>query len=312
MKKNIVISVESTLVEVMRDYYSSNIVNAIGEYIDFQAEVNGVVITAYLSKNEKKKVNFYGEFDDALKEAKIWNPEIDVSEPQEEKEPPEKKEWIFFDDQIGSDEVGVGDFLGPMIVVAAFVDHRDIKKLREYGIQDSKKMTDKKIMEIGPTLVKEFHYSKLTLSNEKYNEMYLKGENLNSMKAKMHNRALLNMHKEYQDVLNIFVDQFVAEKTYYKYLNDANEEQVRDVIFKTKGESYFPSVALASVIARYSYLLEMKKLSEKYNMNFPFGASKKVTTFAKEFLDKYGEEELNKVAKKNFANYREVVENNLI
>ena len=42
-------------------------------------------------------------------------------------------------------------------------------------------------------------------------------------------------------------------------------------------------------------------------MDFPFGASKKVTAFAKEFLDKYGEEELYKVAKKNFANYSEVL-----
>ena len=127
------------------------------------------------------------------------------------------------------------------------------------------------------------------------------------MKAKMHNRALLNMHKEYVDVLNIFVDQFVAEKTYYKYLNDANEEQVKDITFKTKGESYFPCVALASVIARYSYLKEMERLSQKYEMDFPFGASKKVTEFAKKFLEKYGEEELYKVAKKNFANYNEVL-----
>ena len=193
-----------------------------------------------------------------------------------------------------------------MIVVAAFVKESDIKKLIELGIHDSKKMTDKKILEVGPEIVKQFKFSKLTLSNEKYNEMLDKGENLNSMKAKMHNRALLNMHKEYIDVLNIFVDQFVAEKTYYKYLNDANEEQVKDIIFRTKGESYFPCVALASVIARYSYLKEMERLSEKYGMDFPFGASKKVTEFAKRFLEKYGEEELYKVAKKNFANYSEV------
>ena len=214
---------------------------------------------------------------------------------------------MFFEDQIGSDEVGVGDFLGPMIVVAAFVSKFDIKKLREYGIHDSKKMTDKQILEIGPTLVKEFHFSKLTLPNEKYNEMLDKGENLNSMKAKMHNRALLNMHKQYLDVLNILVDQFVQENTYYKYLNDASEEQVKDIIFKTKGESYFPCVALASVIARYSYLKEMEKLSEQYGMTFPFGAGKRVTEFAKKFFDKFGEKELYKVAKKNFANYREVI-----
>lgn len=301
MKENITITVPSTLVEVMKEYYSDCLENSQGEYVDFQARKNGVIITAYLSKKENKKVTFFGE--NALEEARVWNPEVE----KQEKKESVKEGWLYFGDQIGSDEVGVGDFLGPMIVVAAFVSERDIKKLIDLGIHDSKKMTDKKIMEVGPEIVKQFKFSKLTLSNEKYNEMLDKGENLNSMKAKMHNRALLNMHKEYIDVLNIFVDQFVAEKTYYKYLNDANEEQVKDITFKTKGESYFPCVALASVIARYSYLKEMEKLSEKYEMDFPFGASKKVTEFAKRFLDKYGEEELYKVAKKNFANYSEVI-----
>jgi ribonuclease HIII len=301
MKENVTLTVDINQLTLMRDYYQPYFVNAEGEYVDFQAKINDIVITAYLSKKQTKKVTFYGE--DAIKEVKIWKPDY---EPVEKKETV-KESWMFFEDQIGSDEVGVGDFLGPMIVVAAFVSKFDIKKLREYGIHDSKKMTDKQILEIGPTLVKEFHFSKLTLPNEKYNEMLDKGENLNSMKAKMHNRALLNMHKQYLDVLNIFVDQFVQENTYYKYLNDANEEQVKDIIFKTKGESYFPCVALASVIARYSYLKEMEKLSEQYGMTFPFGAGKRVTEFAKEFFNKFGEKELYKVAKKNFANYREVI-----
>ena len=301
MKENVTLTVDINQLTLMRDYYQPYFVNAEGEYVDFQAKINDIVITAYLSKKQTRKVTFYGE--DAIKEARIWKPDY---EPQEKKETV-KESWMFFEDQIGSDEVGVGDFLGPMIVVAAFVSKFDIKKLREYGIHDSKKMTDKQILEIGPTLVKEFHFSKLTLPNEKYNEMLDKGENLNSMKAKMHNRALLNMHKQYLDVLNIFVDQFVQENTYYKYLNDASEEQVKDIIFKTKGESYFPCVALASVIARYSYLKEMEKLSEQYGMTFPFGAGKRVTEFAKKFFDKFGEKELYKVAKKNFANYREVI-----
>ena len=301
MKENVTLTVDINQLTLMRDYYQPYFVNAEGEYVDFQAKINDIVITAYLSKKQTRKVTFYGE--DAIKEARIWKPDY---EPVEKKETV-KESWMFFEDQIGSDEVGVGDFLGPMIVVAAFVSKYDIKKLREYGIHDSKKMTDKQILEIGPTLVKEFHFSKLTLPNEKYNEMLDKGENLNSMKAKMHNRALLNMHKQYLDVLNIFVDQFVQESTYYKYLNDANEEQVKDIIFKTKGESYFPCVALASVIARYSYLKEMEKLSEQYGMTFPFGAGKRVTEFAKEFFNKFGEKELYKVAKKNFANYREVI-----
>ena len=300
MKENVTIKVDQTLLEIIRDHYTPYFTGTIGEYVDFQAKTNGVVITAYLSKKDTRKITFVG--DNALEEARLWSPEIEEAEVK----PVEKKTWIFFEDQIGSDEVGVGDFLGPMIVVAAFVSKKDISKLKAYGVQDSKKMTDAKILEIGPELVTRFRFSKLTLNNEKYNEMLDKGENLNSMKAKMHNRALLNMHKEFPDVLNIFVDQFVKEDTYYKYLNDANEEQVKDIIFRTKGESYFPCVALASVIARYSYLQEMERLSEKYDMPFPFGAGKKVNTFAVEFIEKYGEEEFYKIAKKNFANYREV------
>ena len=300
MKENVTIKVDQTLLEIIRDHYTPYFTDTIGEYVDFQAKTNGVVITAYISKKDTRKITFVG--DNALEEARLWSPEIEEAETK----PMEKKTWIFFEDQIGSDEVGVGDFLGPMIVVAAFVSKKDISKLKAYGVQDSKKMTDAKILEIGPELVTRFRFSKLTLNNEKYNEMLDKGENLNSMKAKMHNRALLNMHKEFPDVLNIFVDQFVKEDTYYKYLNDANEEQVKDIIFRTKGESYFPCVALASVIARYSYLKEMERLSEKYDMPFPFGAGKKVNAFAIEFIEKYGEEEFYKIAKKNFANYREV------
>ena len=301
MKQNVTLSIDEETLIKLKDHYQNYLQDNNGEYIEFVANYNGIIITAYSSKKEKRKVVFFGE--DALQEAKLWDENAEVKEKKES----EKKEWIFFEDQIGSDEVGVGDFLGPMIVVAAFVSGRDIIALKKYGIQDSKKMSDKQILEIGPKITKKFHYSKLTLNNEKYNEMLDKGENLNSMKAKMHNRALLNMHKAYEDVLNIFVDQFVAEKTYYKYLNDDKEEQVKGICFKTKGESYYPSVALASVIARYAYLIEMEKLSKKYDMDFPFGASHKVDLFAKQFVDRYGEQELYKIAKKNFANYNEVL-----
>lgn len=301
MKQNITLTVEPSLIEIMREYYASFMVNNEGEYVDFQAEANGVIITAFTSKKSTRKVTFFGE--EALKEAQIWNPNAVESEKKETT----KEKWIFFENQIGSDEVGVGDFLGPMIVVAAYVGKKDISRLIELGIHDSKKMKDKQILEVGEILVKEFKFSKLTLKNEKYNEMLDKGENLNSMKAKMHNRALLNMCKEFPDVLNVFIDQFVKPETYYGYLNDANEEQVKDIISRTKGESHFPCVALASVIARYSYLKEMEKLSETYQMEFPFGASKKVTEFAKKFVEKYGVEEFNKIAKKNFANYNEVL-----
>ena len=302
----ITIKVDQAKLEEMKSFYADCIRPNEGEYVFFDALVNGVTVIGYNSKKATKKVTFVGE--NALMEARIWDENAEELAPKQAV----REAWQYFGDQIGSDEVGVGDFLLPMVVVAAYLRKDQIDLLKELGVHDSKKLNDSQILEIGPRLAKEFKYSKLTLPNEKYNEMILKGENLNSLKAKMHNRALLNMHREHPEVINIFIDEFVAPKTYYKYLNDANEEIVGDVISHTKGESYYPCVALASVIARYSFLLEKKKLEEKVGMELPFGSSSKATKAAKVLLEKLGQEEFDKLVKKNFANYREVVSIDLL
>ena len=273
-----------------------------GAYIVFQAIYSGITITVYQNKKGKQKVVFGGI--GALKEAQKWDATVEKKELKEIT----PKGWLCKENQIGSDEVGVGDFLLPVTVVAAFVRGKDLKTLAEYGVKDSKKVDDEKIREIAPLLLKKFFVSRLTLDNEHYNELIAKGENLNSIKAKMHNRALLNMFKKFPDTKNIFVDQFVAESKYFAYLNDPKEQKVLNIVFKTKGESYYPCVALASIIARYAFLLEKDALEKKYSMAFPCGAATKVNGFSKEFIKKYGVDEFKKIAKQNFANYKELME----
>jgi len=306
MKPIVSISIDDITLDKMREYYASFMKENEGEYIDFYALVNDVVITAYLSKKARHKVTFLGN--GALNEARKWDEEAGLIE----KDYQPKKEWIYFGDQIGSDEVGVGDFLLPMIVVACFVSEDDVNELVKLGVKDSKQLDDNFILELGPIVTKRFKYSKLTISNEKYNQIVEKGDNINSIKAKMHNRALMNLHDQYPDVLNIFVDQFVNEKKYYEYLQTGQDPILKGITFKTKGESLFPCVALASIIARYAFLKEKETLEAKYEMTFPFGASKKADAFAKDFLEKYGREELDKIVKKNFANYRNLDESPLL
>lgn len=202
--------------------------------------------------------------------------------------------------QIGSDEVGTGDFFGPVVVVASYVKQSDLPRLDELGVTDSKKMSDERIMHIGPALAKEFHYSALILDNQKYNEAYARGENMVSIKAKMHNRCLLNLKAKFPGAI-AYQDQFAAPKVYYSYLKE-EMEILEGIHFKTKGELAFPSVALASVLARYAFLQKMDKMGERYSFSFPFGASEIVDAKAREFVAKFGEGELKNVAKMNFGN----------
>ncbi len=300
----VTLKVDNDGLKNIMSYYENYQEDNDGEYVGFFAKKGKTTITAYIRKDkEEYKVLFVGPT--ALKEARIFNPLAMENAPKDKG--PSQASWVVLTNQIGSDEVGTGDFFGPITVCAALVKSTDIDRLKELGVDDSKRLSDEQIRKLGPILIKEFKYSNLVLNNEKYNEVNEKGLNMNEMKAKMHNQVLLNLHKKYPSVKNIFVDQFCTEKAFYEYL-EGTKEIVKGITFKTKGESYFPCVAVASIIARYSFLTNMDEINKKYGVEIPFGAAPKVTEFAKQFLNKFGKDELDKIVKKNFANYDEVVQ----
>lgn len=206
-----------------------------------------------------------------------------------------------FNRQAGSDEVGTGDYFGPVVVCACILEEDDQNILMKYGIKDSKEMDDEQILNIGEELLRDVKHSLLILDNEKYNEVH-KTNNLNMIKAKMHNQAYLNLKNKGYDVPKAsYVDDFCGEANYYNYLKD-EKDIYHDLIFETKAESKYPAVAVASVIARYAFLKKMEEISDKYEFLFHKGASNEVDKDAKAFVDRYGFQNLNKVAKIHFKN----------
>ena len=89
----------------------------------------------------------------------------------------------FYVTSVGSDEVGTGDYFGPIIVTAAYVKKEDLDYLKELGCTDSKKITDDKIKKIAPSIIKKIKYKSIILKNDEYNEKYSKENNMNKIKA---------------------------------------------------------------------------------------------------------------------------------
>ena len=279
-----------------------------GEYIAFFAKTNDLLLTIYRSKKEGEfKVIFQGE--NPLEIAQKYDENASLVETKNNDfkvKTPSKACWLALKDQVGSDEVGTGDLFGPICVCATYVKKSDIQFLKSLGVDDSKRIKDDDIRIIGKELINRLEYSQVSLNNEKYNEVFDKKINMNEMKAKMHNQVLLNIKEKHPKVQMVVVDQFCSEENYYSYLF-GTEKVVDKITFQTKAESYFPCVAAASIIARYSFLQKMDKLALKYGMEFPFGSSDRVTKFAKEFVKKFGKEELLKVVKKNFVNLKGII-----
>ena len=177
MENNLTISLtlDEEKISKMKEFYKEDIYPSKSEYISTLIKLEHLTITIYHSN----KVVFQGK--NAEYEAKIWGSEEDLAI------------WKKTDDQIGSDEVGTGDYFGPICVCASYVTVKDIEWLNSLGVNDSKKLTDDKIVKIAPELAKRIPYSQMSVDPVKYNALIESGYNQGKIKAMLHNQVIHNL-----------------------------------------------------------------------------------------------------------------------
>jgi ribonuclease HIII len=295
----------------MINFYSGALKENKPPYSVFQAQNADTTITLY----ESGKVMFQGLSADI--EASLWqdmekkinNRDISLEDRNKQKdktkEPEQNRDYLKKYSTAGSDEVGTGDYFGPIVVTASYVDESKIPLMKELGVDDSKKITDDKIKTIAPVLMKEIPYVTYILKNENYNN--LKDSNMNKIKAVLHNKVLVSLLEK--DGINpkyIVIDQFVYPKKYFEHIKEAPKKVTR-IMFMTKAESQVYSVAASSIIARYVFLSQMKSLSQEIGFNIPLGAGTEVDKFGRQIVNIKGPEILNKIAKKNFKNTEKIL-----
>lgn len=290
--------------EMMVEYFDEFKREKTPPYAIFQADDGDTVVTLYQSG----KAVFQGR--DADLAADFWietekinygKAKVTSSDDKKEKNDVERKIPLRIN-SIGSDEVGTGDYFGPIVVTASYVTKENIDFLLELGVKDSKKMSDTEIKKVVPQIIKRIPYHTFILTNKQYNELYSSDMNMNKMKAILHNKVLsafTDKNKYPYDY--IVVDQFENPKSYYNHLSDA-KFKVYNITFLTKAEDQCLSVACASLISRYVFLHEMDKISNSVSIDLPKGASDLVDSVGMEIVRKFGSEKLKEIAKINFKN----------
>ena len=297
---NVVIKVNDEVKEKMIEYYKDKMRDKKIPYVVFQAKDEDTVITMY----ESGKVMFQGTSADV--DAAMWGTVL--SNTKEKKEEQKKLDEKYYNcSAVGSDEVGTGDYFGPIVVTATYVSKENVKYLEDLGIRDSKKLTDEFILKVTPELVKKIPYRSIILNNKEYNEKYSKDINMNKIKAIMHNKVLYQIINELKPEIDyIIVDEFAREKRYYDYIKDVPNIQ-RGITFVQKAEDKNLAVGAASIISRYIFLKEFAKLQNEVGLPLPKGAGSEVDKVGEELVNKYGEEKLKDVAKYNFRNTQRIL-----
>jgi len=298
-----VIKLQAKALPELQAYYKTHLVPKLPPGALFRAETESCAITAYQSG----KVLFQGKA--AEHEAEKWakdNQQVTTSAKTSSRveqhgyTPPNNIEELAI---IGSDEVGTGDYFGPLVVAAVYVDQKNADSLRQLGVRDSKTLTDERINRIAEQILPLITSSVLVLPNEKYNALQSSGYNQNKLKAIMHNQALLNVQNKLDHPFDGFlIDQFTTPLNYFKLLADRQPVIKERIYFKTKGENVHLSVACASIISRQRFLIEMDRLSDQCGQILPKGAGPHVDIIAAQIINTQGIDILKKLTKFHFSN----------
>ena len=206
-------------------------------------------------------------------------------------------------ERIGIDESGKGDYFGPLVIAAVFVDATTQGELRLMQIRDSKKISDGRILEMAPDIKTICPHSVIAIGPQKYNELYAKIRNLNRLLAWGHAKSLETL-LERVTCERAISDQFGNERLILNVLQEKGRKIVLEQ--RTKAESDL-AVAAASILARAEFLLRLKRLSSEVGTTLPKGASPAVELAAKMVIKKHGQERLGSVAKLHFKTTKAVL-----
>ncbi len=200
---------------------------------------------------------------------------------------------------IGTDEVGKGDYFGPLVVAGALVDKQSAEKLDELGVKDSKLLSDTTVANKASQIRKICGPKRLRLviiPPLKYNILIREIGNVNKLLGWAHARAIEDLLSNGDDCNTAVADQF-GDPGYIRDSLMARGRQI-DLIQAHKAERDL-AVAAASIVARDTFLKKREELSKAYGVQFPKGSSN-VIEFGKKLIEEHGADILPNVAKLHF------------
>ena len=220
-----------------------------------------------------------------------------------------------WDTWIGTDEAGKGDYFGPLVVAAVYVDANSRETFSDLGITDGKTLSNRRVQDLAELMHRQYerHVVVVKRMPEEYNPLYSefrrRGQNLNHLLASLHAEAIHTLGTRV-GAKHVLVDRFAKDDLITAQLRQRVNGGTRfrhvtspdplglEIIQVPKAERDI-AVAAASIIARDAFLKGMETLSEKYEICLPRGAYQ-VVEAGREFIRLHGSRALGDVAKLHF------------
>ena len=212
----------------------------------------------------------------------------------------------MFEPHFGVDESGKGDFFGPLVISGVYVDRGIARKLLDAGVVDSKRIgSDARIRALADTVRKSALrlVETVLVGPAKYNELYGKFANLNSLLGWGHARVIENLLEKKPDCPRSLSDQFADARVIQQSL--LKHGRKIDIQQRPRAESDI-AVAAASILAREAFINWLDRKGKELGLRLERGVSPGVKETAKKIAEARGADALRDVAKVHFRTAHEV------
>ncbi len=189
---------------------------------------------------------------------------------------------------LGIDEAGRGPVIGSMFIGGFVTDEKDLDRLEDLGVKDSKKLSDsrrekirKDLGEIGNSIVEEFTASSI--------DSMMEGMTINRIEIKGFARVIdqADPDKVVMDLPEPDAEEFIE-----KIKKSMNSDST-DIEFTAEhgADDSFPVVSAASIVAKSARESHVEELHSKYGYDFASGYphDKPTINFLERYLDQEGE-----------------------
>jgi ribonuclease HII len=188
----------------------------------------------------------------------------------------------------GVDDAGRGPIIGPLVIAGVLLDEKDLTKLMDLGVKDSKRLSPRRREELAAEireLALKYHVAMLSPAEiDRVVETGKKLHKLNRLEAQTMAKVITILKPDvaYVDASDVLADRFkqhMAENLTFKV----------KIISEHKADAKYPIVSAASIIAKVERDRALSALQEKYgNMGCGYATDPNTIKFLENWIRKFG------------------------
>jgi ribonuclease HII len=188
----------------------------------------------------------------------------------------------------GVDDAGRGPIIGPLVIAGVLLDDKDLSRLVDSGVKDSKRLSPCRREELAAEIKKlalKYHVAMLSPTEiDIVVETGKKLHKLNRLEAQTMAKVITILKPDvaYVDASDVLADRFkqhVAENLTFKV----------QIISEHKADAKYPIVSAASIIAKVERDRALSALQEKYgNIGCGYATDPNTIKFLEKWIRKFG------------------------